>query len=339
MSRSDRRSDIAVTVLGGYLGAGKTSLVNHILRSADERIVVLVNDFGSVSIDEGLIVAKKNDKITLANGCICCSLVDGLAGALEQVRELDPAPTRLVIEASGVADPASIAAYAHGRGIELDGVVTVADAETIRARTKDVYVGDTVLRQIASADLLVINKVDLVDPDTLTALRSWLSTLTGGRPMIDAVQGKVPLDVLLGIEAEPHRDDTRLNVDTAFVASDHHTANEVFVPWHMTTDEAFDREALLSLLGSWPSDVVRVKGIVRTSGSRGEPDIRMVVHRVGLRVTTQDDGPWRSGPSQLAVIGLRGPSDPSSWEAQVRATIVNRPVSRPGFRSPTEPTL
>ena len=144
--------------------------------------------------------------------------------------------------------------------------------------------------------------------------------------MIDAVQGRVPLNVLLGIEAEPHRDDTRLKVDAAFAASDHHPASEVFVPWHITTDETFDREALLSLLRSWPSDVVRVKGIVRTSGTLGEPDIRMVVHRVGLRVTTHDDGPWRGGPSQLAVIGLRGPSDPSSWEAQVRSAIVGSHV-------------
>ncbi len=86
-------ADIAVTVIGGYLGAGKTTLVNHILRTADERIAVLVNDFGDINIDEDLIASQDGDTISLANGCICCSLVDGFSAALATITALDP-PSR-----------------------------------------------------------------------------------------------------------------------------------------------------------------------------------------------------------------------------------------------------
>ena len=107
MKRSEEL--IEVSVIGGYLGAGKTTLVNHILREASERVAVMVNDFGEINIDETLIDSSNENTISLTNGCICCSLVDGFATALESVLSFRPRPTRLVIEASGVADPGTIA--------------------------------------------------------------------------------------------------------------------------------------------------------------------------------------------------------------------------------------
>jgi G3E family GTPase len=324
---SEGRPSIAVTVLGGYLGAGKTTLLNHILRSTNERIVVLVNDFGSINIDESLIVAADSDKITLANGCICCSLVDGLASALEQVRSLDPAPTRLVIEASGVSNPASIAAYAHGRGLHLDGIVAVVDAETVRARSNDRYVGDTVRRQIVAADLLILNKMDLISPTELAGLRTWLASLGDvGKPMINAVQGQVTLDALLGSSAIASDDADRCNErkPLASGASDLSEAvspKDLFVSWSLSTEQPFDQKLLDAVLHSWSSDIVRVKGIVRVAGEPGQPDHRMIVHRVGLRLSFTPNGPWTEGPSTLVAIGLRDLVDTATLDREVLSAI------------------
>jgi G3E family GTPase len=321
---SKDRPSIAVTVLGGYLGAGKTTLLNHILRSTNERIVVLVNDFGSINIDESLIVAADSDKITLANGCICCSLVDGLASALEQVRELNPVPARLIIEASGVSNPASIAAYAHGRGLHLDGVVTVVDAETVRARSNDRYVGDTVLRQIMAADLLILNKTDLIAPSELDVLRTWLTSLGDlGRTSINAVQGQVALDALLGSGPFTSDHADRCNErECASVSSEAVSPEDVFVSWSLSTEQTFDQKLLAAALHAWSPDIVRVKGIVRVAGEPGQPDHRMIVHRVGLRLSFTAAGPWIKGPSTLVAIGLRDLVDPATLHREARSALI-----------------
>lgn len=325
MSEVIGRAEIAVTVLGGYLGAGKTSVLNHILRTTEQRVVVLVNDFGSVSIDEDLIFAKDEDKITLANGCICCSMVDGLASALEQVRALEPTPDRLVIEASGVADPTAIAAYAHGRKLRLDGVITVVDAETVRARIKDRYVGDTLLRQIKAADLLVINKIDLIDDAKRASLRTWLSETTVC-PTVESVQGKVALEVLLGVDTRsPTHNGNHGPASAASAAPGSGSpAADVFTSWSTTVDATFDCEALIAVMSGWAEDVVRAKAIVRTKGATGQPDNRTVIHRVGQRVTSYDDRPWIAGESRISVIGLAGQSDQGVWHTQLLSSIIQR---------------
>jgi G3E family GTPase len=327
---SEARPSIAVTVLGGYLGAGKTTLLNHILRSTSERIVVLVNDFGSINIDESLIVAADSDKITLANGCICCSLVDGLASALEQVRALDPAPARLVIEASGVSNPTSIAAYAHGRGLHLDGVVTVVDAETVRTRSNDRYVGDTVRRQIVAADLLILNKTDLIAPAELTSLRNWLRSLTDvDIPMINAVQGQVALGALLGsseiaLDGADRGNESNPSAPGAYVLSEAVGPEDLFVSWSLSTEQTFDQKDLDAVLSSWSPEIVRVKGIVRVATEPGQPDHRMIVHRVGLRLSFTPDGVWTQGPSTLVAIGLRDLVDTATLDREARSALITR---------------
>ena len=320
----DKRPSIAVTVLGGYLGAGKTTLLNHILRSTSERIVVIVNDFGSINIDESLIVAADSDKITLANGCICCSLVDGLASALEQVRALDPIPDRLVIEASGVSNPASIAAYAHGRRLHLDGIVTVVDTETLRTRINDRYVGDTVRRQIVAADLLILNKTDLITPSELSDLKTWLASFgNAGKAMVDAVQGQVPLGALLGSSSLFAHDTQRCD-ELGESTCEAENPEDLFVSWSISTEQSFNQEHLEAVLSSWSPHVVRVKGIVRVAAGPGKPDHCVIAHRVGVRLSFTLDGVWAGGSSNLVAIGLRSLVDAGTLNREIRSALITQ---------------
>ena len=140
---------IPFTVLGGYLGAGKTTMVNHLLANArGERLALIINDFGAINIDAELISERTEDQINLTNGCICCGMSAGFDEALESLLSRQPPPDRIIVEASGVADVVSLAQYGHHPGLSLDGIIVLADAETVRAKARDKYVDKTVLRQL-----------------------------------------------------------------------------------------------------------------------------------------------------------------------------------------------
>jgi G3E family GTPase len=170
---------LPVTVIGGYLGAGKTTLVNHLLRHANgRRIAIAVNEFGALPIDDDLIVGASGNVLTLAGGCICCTfgsdLVAGLMEIAQRANEID----HIVIEASGVALPGAIAqSLCLVPGLSLDAIVVVVDAETVRARAADPYIGDTIVRQLVDADLVVVNKCDLVGEADVQSLSGWLPTV------------------------------------------------------------------------------------------------------------------------------------------------------------------
>lgn len=310
MNQDVKTADIAVTVIGGYLGAGKTTLVNHILRTADERIAVLVNDFGDINIDEELIASQDGDTISLANGCICCSLVDGFSSALATITSLDPVPERLVIESSGVADPATVAAYGHGPGLTLDATIVVVDGETIRKKATDKYVGDTVLGQLGSGDIIVLNKVDLIDDDDAAATRVWLEQRNPEAVVVPATDAVVDPAVVFGVLDAPraghgyadhdHADDDRSDHDHA----DHDHAESLFDTWSWSSAEPVARAAVEALMRSIPESVVRAKGVLWIED---EPDRSMVLQRVGKRWTLRPFTPWEAErSSRLVVIGLKG---------------------------------
>lgn len=300
---------IATTVIGGYLGAGKTTLLNRILADAGEGTVVLVNDCGSVNIDERLVAGSAGGIVALANGCICCSIADGFGAALDRIRALRPAPRRLVVEASGVSDPAKIAVYASLPGFRLAAVIVVADAEQIRRQADDRYVGDVVVDQLAAADLLVINKCDLVAPGVLGELRAWVAERAPRAAIVEAVRADVPLAVALG-GADPRR-------DRPPPAHDHrHDAGDTrFQTWTFAVPGPVDPAGLEEILAELPASVMRVKGIV----DLGEPPVRRAVHRVGSRTTWDDVDPQTGGQGQLVAIGAPGAIDAEQWQARFGA--------------------
>jgi G3E family GTPase len=196
MSIVGAAAPLPVVVLGGYLGAGKTTLVNELLRQADgERIAVLVNDFGDIAIDADLIEGASGEVLALAGGCVCCSFGADLVGTAQRLLQREPPPQRVLVECSGVGLPAAVA-----RTLRLlpqlaaPGVVTVLDAASVRERAADAYVGDTVRQQIIDAQALVLNKADRSDAAALGALHGWLAEVAPGMPVIEATRAQLPAD-------------------------------------------------------------------------------------------------------------------------------------------------
>ena len=298
------------TVIGGYLGAGKTTLLNQILtQAAGRRMAVLVNDFGSVNIDASLIRDHDGDTIALTNGCLCCSLVNGFAAAIASILARAGDFEHVIIEASGVADPAKIAQYGQMYQLPLDGILVLLDAEQIRQQATDGYVGDTVLRQLAQADLLIVNKTDLVTTSDLSELRGWLSGQAPGTPVIEARHSDVPLEVLFGHAHE------RAGFMPAAASWQH---PEAFRTWTLEWEQPLSMEEVERLASGFGEGVYRVKGFVALES---DPDRRQVYQQVGARWTLEPDGNWGTSDrrTKMIVIG-RAEAGPDPVDAAAAMT-------------------
>ena len=249
------RTDTAIplTVLTGFLGAGKTTLLNRILTGDHGlRIAVLVNDFGSINIDADLVVGVESDGdiISLANGCVCCNVRDDLVTAVTQVMTRPEQPEYILLEASGVAEPSSIALTFMGDDlrdrIRLDSIMCVVDAEQVFAVPEMM---ELKLRQVAFADMLILNKVDLVTPEEIEQIKAWLDDRFHRYRLVEASGGDVPLEILLSVgrfdpsQLEAHLRPTARPRDATIrsghhVHDDRHDHSQVFRTWSYETDAA-----------------------------------------------------------------------------------------------------
>ena len=159
-------SSIPVTVIGGYLGSGKTTFINACLSDGLRDAAIIVNDFGSINIDAALISAHHGDTLELTNGCVCCSVGQSLADTLLKILDRPQRPTQILIEASGVADPSSVAAYCHLRGLHLGGVLVLVDSLNAEATSRNELLAHTFARQVRAAHIIALTKSDLVDAKT-----------------------------------------------------------------------------------------------------------------------------------------------------------------------------
>ena len=319
---------IPFTVIGGYLGAGKTTLLNHLLANTRGlRIAALVNDFGSVNIDAELIRDHDGETMNLANGCLCCSLVNGFAVAIRSIGSQSERFDRIVIEASGVAYPEKIAQYGQMYRLPLDGIVVLADAEQVRTQAENKYVGDTVVRQFAQADLIVLNRTDLVSAGAAADLRSWLRALAPCTPIVEAVHSNVPLDVLLG-----WHDERTLSTDAAYrrpTRDDHHL--DAFETWTIERTTPCSRDDLKRFAATLGPHIYRAKGFVHL----GEDPLRSYLYQqVGQRLSLAPDTPWKpdSRRTRLVVIGRRGATDVLSLHSRLAETIEARGLGTGGPR-------
>lgn len=190
---------VPVAVIGGYLGAGKTTLVNNALRqAAGRRLAVLVNDFGALPIDEDLIESRDGNVLGIAGGCVCCSYGSDLLEALASLGERMPRPDHILIETSGVALPGPVAASVTlVAGFAIDGIICVVDAETVRRLGRDRYLADTIERQLRDADLVILNKIDLVDDAERMATEAWIAARAPSARIVPARHAAVPIDLMV----------------------------------------------------------------------------------------------------------------------------------------------
>ena len=300
-----RSSALPVTVVGGYLGAGKTTLINAMLRQAGgRRLAVMVNEFGDLPIDGSLVEAADDRIVSLAGGCVCCSYGEDLVSSLAMLAALEPRPDHVLIEASGVAFPGAIAGTVGLLpDFALDGKVVLADAETVRHRAADRYVGTTIRQQLAQADLILLNKCDLAaDP---AAVEAWLGETAPAARIVRAERADVPIDAVLGTRT----DGSAVRSDSRF--SDHTSG---YVSATLDPPAGADPEALARILADPAHRLLRAKGFARRSGGA-----MAAIQVVGNRWTVSEAP--ADAMAGLVCIGLKGQADP----AAVQRAIAERP--------------
>ena len=286
------------TVIGGFLGAGKTTVLNRVLAaSRGVRYAVLVNDFGALAIDETLIAEHDGQTIALANGCICCSMSDGFITAMLRLMQEPDRFDHVLVEASGVSEPDRIMDFARlDPLLEPDAILVLVDAETLAARLSDLKVGEVMATQIRTADILVLNKTDLVSPETTEAVEATLRGLNVTAPVLRSAKGRVPLEVALGSGLHPAEVGEARDHD-----HHHHHAEEFFETRSFTSDRSLDRAQFNAFAAALPVTVIRGKGVLVFSDA---PDRAEIWQRVGARMelTQRREGPVPTG-SSLILIG------------------------------------
>lgn len=258
---------VPVLMLGGYLGAGKTTVINELLARTDLPIAVFVNDVGEINVDAKLIERQQGDTLDLSGGCVCCSLKNGFLEAFDELRQRPVPPELVVVELSGIANPAAAASFASTPGFQLDSTVVLVDLDQFLEREDESsVVADAVRAQVTAADLVLLTKRDLVDEARTAAVRERVAELAPHTPVVLAdsahsIAGLVGLGTRRPV----------LQIGAGASLFDQHATTIHPIPGSM---RKADLEVMLSEL---PENVVRAKGIVQIE--TGELVVAQVVGR------------------------------------------------------------
>lgn len=303
---------IPVTVLTGFLGAGKTTLLNHVLRTAHgQRIAVIENEFGAAGIDNELLEQPQGEEIVeMNNGCLCCTVRGDLVrilGRLHERRALGEIRfDRVLIETTGLADPAPVAqtffvedsVRAHYR---LDAIVTVVDA---RHASGQLSQHSEAQEQVAFADRLLISKSDLVDEDSLAALRKRLASMNPRAAQHLVRHGVIDLDEILDIHG--FRLDEALRLDPEFLADASHDHDDAVSSWSYRSTRLFNLgklEGCLALLtGTFGTQLMRYKGVL----SIVDDDRRIYFQGVQAMYGGTPGRPWAAGEERTSTLVFIG---------------------------------
>jgi cobalamin biosynthesis protein CobW len=344
-----QQGKIPATVITGFLGAGKTTMIRNLLQNADgKRIALIINEFGDLGVDGDVLkgcgaeACSEEDIIELTNGCICCTVADDFIPTMTKLLERENRPDHIVIETSGLALPQPLVAAFNWPDIRsevtVDGVVTVVDSAAVAAgRFADDHDKVDALRvndenldhespleelfedQLTAADLIVLNKADLIDAEGLKSVRDEVASRISRKPtMIEARNGEVAAAILLGLgvgtEGEiANRKSHHEMEHEAGEEHDHDEFDSFVVELGAIADPATFIDRLKGVIAE--HDVLRLKGFADVPGK----PMRLLIQAVGSRIDQYYDRAWAPGESRgtrLVVIGLHDMD-----EAAVRAAI------------------
>ncbi len=327
---------IPATVITGFLGAGKTSLIRHVLETADgRRLALIINEFGDLGVDRELLAGcgikgcREDDIVELANGCLCCTVADEFVPTIEALLARDEPPEHIVIETSGLALPKPLVKAFNWPEIRtrvtVDGVVAVIDAAAVAdgrfapdpqavaaqraadpALDHDSPLEEVFEDQLLCADLVILNKSDLVDAESLARVRDEVKgRLNRAVKLVLTSHAAVDAQVLLGLGAAA--EDDLASRPSHHDAIDGEHDHDDFDSFTVSLGPVADLEALHRRIAA----AVEAHGILRIKGFLNVPgkEMRHVVQAVGARIQRYYDRPWRDGEarlSRLVVIGEKG---------------------------------
>ena len=341
---------LPVTVITGFLGSGKTTLVRHLMHNPQgKRLAVVVNEFGDIGVDGDILKScaipdcPAENIMELANGCICCTVADDFIPTIEALMALEPRPDHILIETSGLALPKPLLKAFDWPDIRskitVDGVIALADAEAVAAgrfapnieavdaqRLADDSIDhETPLSevfedQISCADIILLTKPDLAGPEGVAKAREIISNeAPRALPVVEVAEGAIDVRIVLGLEAAAEDDmDARPSHHDGHDDHEHDDFESIIVELPEQSDP-LDLVANIKHLAS-ELNILRVKGYAAVRGKH----MRLLVQAVGARVRHQYDRPWRPGEARRSRLVVIAEHDDIN-EARIRDILVGVP--------------